>query len=125
MFNVLPVMILAGLLAVFTDLPEQAEQVFGEIILNVQQLATAGDLRSMANMLDGHQLRYRRYPGTQQFPAWLATNFRASRHKKLTHDHWGTPYRYEAFDGGKAYRLTSAGPDGVFGTVDDMLYSGP
>lgn len=125
MFHILPVMVLVGLLAVFTDLPEQAEHVFGEIIVSVQQLATAGDLRSMANMLESHNLRHRRYPGEQQFPEWLTANFQAGRYKKLTHDHWGNPYRYETFDGGKAYRLTSAGPDGVFGTVDDMMYSGP
>jgi hypothetical protein len=36
-------------------------------------------------------------------------------------DFWGTPYRYESgSSGGKAWRLSSAGPDGEFGTADDL-----
>lgn len=36
-------------------------------------------------------------------------------------DPWGTPWRYEPVAGGANYKLTSAGRDKSFGTVDDML----
>jgi hypothetical protein len=35
-------------------------------------------------------------------------------------DAWDRPFRYEVFDKGQKCKITSAGPDGKFGTEDDI-----
>jgi type II secretory pathway pseudopilin PulG len=37
---------------------------------------------------------------------------------EILRDGWGQPFKYEVFD--KAVRVTSPGPDGQFGTADDI-----
>jgi len=41
-------------------------------------------------------------------------------------DGWGRPFRYRHTpDSGEVFELSSAGPDGIFDTVDDIAYDPP
>ena len=121
----LVMLVFAGLTATFTDLPEKAKRIFDESILAGQQIATAGDLRTMSNMLDAHYFKRGRYPRQEKFEQWLERTFKESNLKELTRDHWGNLYVYQASAGGKSYLLISLGADGVAGTEDDMKVTGP
>lgn len=116
--------VLAGSVMAFTDAPEHIRAIIDESIRTGQQLATAGDLRSMSTMLDAHYLKHGRYPRADQFEAWLAANFKENQLKDLALDHWGRPYRYADVRGSK-YTLRSLGEDGVEWTSDDMTITGP
>lgn len=116
--------IMAGLIA-FTDIPERVQQLFEDSIRAGQEIATAGDLRSMSNMLDYHYIRKGRYPREDRFEDWLATTFQNSNIKKLSLDHWGNPYVYEVGARQKSYVLISMGEDGIIHTDDDMKVTGP
>jgi len=117
--------LLAASLLAFTDMPEQMRKIFDESVLTGQQIATAGDLRSLATMLDVHYVRHGHYPATERFPAWLAATFRENHLKDLATDHWGHPLQYATGPARKSYLLRSVGPDGEAGTADDMTVSGP
>jgi len=112
-------------MAAFTDLPEQMKKVFGDSILLGQQIATAGDMRSMSEMLDVHYITGGRYPAEEDFERWLAGTFKGSNLKNLTEDHWGNVYVYTVSNKGKAYLLRSVGADSIANTDDDMTMSGP
>jgi len=116
---------LVGSLLAFTDLPQQVKQIVDDSILAGQQIATAGDLRSMSTMLDVYYLKHGVYPGGDGFEAWLAATFKESHLKELKDDHWGNPYVYTVFHGRKRFVLQSGGADGVPGTADDMTVTGP
>jgi len=118
-------MVLAGSLLTFTDLPQQMQQIFDDCILAGQQIATAGDLRSMSTMLDVYYLKHGNYPAEDRFEQWLASTFKESQLKGLTHDHWGNPYVYTVSQRRKAFLLQSSGADGRIGTADDMHVTGP
>lgn len=109
----------------FTDLPEKLRDLFDESVKASQQIATAGDLRSMSNMLDYHYFKKGRYPRQDRFDTWLAATFKEANLKELSLDHWGTPYRYVVGDKQKSYQLTSAGQDMVMDTDDDLRVTGP
>lgn len=122
-FSITGVVFIASLMA-FTDTPQQIRAIIDESIRTGQQLATAGDLRSMSTMLDAYFLKHGRYPRADRFEDWLTANFKENQLKKLSIDHWGHPYRYVVRDG-KAYTLRSLGEDGMEGTADDMTVTGP
>ncbi|MGI6656199.1 MAG: type II secretion system protein GspG [Desulfobulbus sp.] len=121
-FSIAGVVLIGSLLA-FTDAPERIRAVIDEAVRTGQQLATAGDLRSMSTMLDVSFFRHGRYPRSEHFERWLKDNFKENQLKALSVDHWGNPYRYDS--NGKAYSLRSLGEDGVEGTADDMVVTGP
>lgn len=116
---------LVGSLLAFTDLPEKMKSVFDESVLAAQQIATAGDLRSMSIMLDVYYFKRGRYPRAVKFDRWLEATFKESHLKALNEDHWGNKYIYVADSSRKAYVLLSTGPDGIAETSDDMTVSGP
>jgi general secretion pathway protein G len=116
---------LAGSLLAFTDLPQQVKQIVDDTILTGQQIATAGDLRSLSTMLDVHYLKRGIYPAEERFGEWLAVTFKENDLKELSQDHWGNSFQYAVSTGRKAYSLSSSGADGIFGTSDDMKVTGP
>lgn len=121
-------MLLVGLIAtlgVFTDAPEKMIKLFDQSILAARQIATAGDLRSMSNMLDYNYMRRGRYPREDKFKKWLVMTFKENNIKDLSLDHWGNPYVYTTADKQKSYILISPGPDGKVDTSDDMKVTGP
>lgn len=121
-------LILISLIAaagVLTDAPEQLLSFYGEVVATGQELATAGDLRSMSNMLDYEYLRRGRYPREKAFPAWLEKAFKENPGKSLLQDHWGRPYVYRVAADQSSYVLFSLGPDGREGSADDLRITGP
>ncbi len=54
-----------------------------------------------------------------EFDAWLDSRYPQSRSR---HDAWGT--RYQLRVQGDRFQVLSAGPDGVFGTEDDLVREG-
>lgn len=114
----------ASLLA-FTDLPQQMKQIFDDSILAGQQIATAGDLRSISTMLDAYYLKHGAYPAEDRFSQWLAATFKEGNLKDLAADHWGNPFVYTVPGNRKSYILQSGGADGIVGTSDDMKVTGP
>ncbi len=55
-----------------------------------------------------------------EFDAWLASRYPQERSRQ---DAWGTRYRAE-LSGRDGFRVISAGPDGEFGTDDDLWREG-
>jgi general secretion pathway protein G len=121
----LAVLVLAGTLLVFTDAPERIRALVDESIHTGQQIATAGDLRSISTMLDIQYLRQGRYPAEERFAFWMAATFKENHAGDLALDHWGNPYVYTVIDQGKGYILRSTGADGLAETEDDMWVTGP
>lgn len=119
-----PLVVAMTLLIAFTDLPEQLRQVYDDSIASGQQIATAGDMRTIAVMLDIERVRKGRYPSEERFSRWLAETFQDRFLDELGRDHWGHPCRYRTTAGGLAYTLMSTGPDGVADNQDDMVVSG-
>jgi len=121
-------MIMAALaitLLIYANVPKEVLQLYDDTVLAGQQLATAGDLRSMTQMLDVHYLKHGRYPKSERFDQWLASTFGESHLKPLRRDHWGNDYRYFCREGDKTFELRSLGPDGLENTEDDMLVRRP
>ncbi|MBW1741273.1 MAG: type II secretion system protein GspG [Deltaproteobacteria bacterium] len=90
-----------------------------------QQIATAGDMRSISTMLDYEFIRRGRYPRTEHFERWMGEKFKENDLKPLTQDHWGYELVYRATKDQKKYTLISLGPDGIEGTEDDIRITGP
>jgi hypothetical protein len=58
--------------------------------------------------------------GRGEFERWMADRYPQPRSRM---DAWGTPYRAELAGQGR-FRVVSAGPDGEFGTPDDLWREG-
>lgn len=54
-----------------------------------------------------------------EFDAWLDSRYPQPRSRE---DAWGTRYRLEVV--GRTFRVIAAGPDGEFGTEDDLVLEG-
>jgi hypothetical protein len=104
---------------------DEIQKFFDNTVSASQSLATAADLRSISTMLDYELMKKGRYPASDSFIPWMQTAFKENPLSKVGVDHWGTPLRYRATDGRKAFELVSAGPDTLFDTTDDMKYTGP
>ena len=117
--------VLAVSAAVYTDIPEYLERLYEDGVLAAQQIATAGDMRTMSVMLDTLYIMERSIPSEAEFPGWIQRNFKENNIKSLAADHWGNPYSYKVLKKNKVYTLRSAGPDGTFGTGDDLVVKGP
>lgn len=104
---------------------DEIRALFDSTVAYTQQIATAGDLRTIGYMLDYSFLKTGRYPAAESFTEWLRLNVRESTGRDLGRDHWGRPYLYETTPDRKGFVLLSAGTDGVTGTGDDLQYSGP
>nr|WP_320115818.1 type II secretion system protein GspG [uncultured Desulfuromonas sp.] len=113
---------LAGALG---NAPDEVQSVYSEAIATGRYMATAGDLRSISNMLDYEYLRRGRYPRQDHFALWMSKNFKESQIKEITHDHWDRPLRYVVAKDLQSYTLTSYGPDGTADNEDDLYVTGP
>jgi general secretion pathway protein G len=111
--------------AVTTDIPEQLKTVFEESVAAAQMVSTAGDMHSMSVMLDAKYIMDRRLPTEKDFDTWLAVTFKENNVKDLSVDHWGNKYVYRISNNRRSYSLMSCGPDGILGSADDMVKSGP
>lgn len=125
MIEILRRLVVGGMaLGVIVANSDEVTLFFDETVAMTQSIATAGDMRSIGDMLDYEYMKKGRFPTREAFEAWLARTFAENNLKPMTEDHWGTPYLYEE-TGRKAYTLRSAGPDKVMETFDDMVRTGP
>lgn len=109
--------------AVALDAPEQVRVLYTETLAAVQQVCTAGDMKSISTMLSAKVIMDRRLVSEQEFDHWLKDTFKETNVKDLAEDHWGRRYLYTVVD--RRYELRSAGPDGVAGNDDDLTVNGP
>lgn len=104
---------------------DHIDDFFGNTVALAQQTATAGDLRMISDMLDYNYMRKGRYPRSDRFERWMAATFKQNHLKTLSSDHWGNALQYTVTSNRKSYQLISPGPDGLMGTHDDMVCTGP
>lgn len=112
-------------LGVIAGNADEIKRFCEDAVTYAQQLATAGDLRSISNMLDYEFMKKGRYPKTEAFKAWMERTFKESPQKVITVDHWGNPLVYRATEKQGGFVLISAGLDGIVDTSDDLKYTGP
>lgn len=116
--------LVASVSAVYMDVPEQLKGIYEESVAEAQRVSTAGDLKSIAVMLDAGFIMDRRLPAEEDFADWLESTFKENNVKELAEDHWGHPYVY-TLKNGRHYEVRSGGPDGLQGNEDDLSISGP
>jgi len=104
---------------------EKLVDFYNELQDSTQQLATAGDLRQISQMLDYHFMTKGRYPSDSSFGSWMATTFKENALKSLTKDSWGNELIYRTESKNKRFILISPGKDGLEGTDDDLKITGP
>jgi general secretion pathway protein G len=126
MIEIIRRLIVSGIaLGVIVGNADEIQEFYEETVSYAQQLATAGDLRSISNMLDYEFMKRGRYPKTEAFKTWMAKNFKENPQRDIAADHWGNTLVYTAVDNQKGFILISAGPDGLIDTSDDLRYTGP
>jgi len=91
-----------------------------------QGTATQSQLSTLSVGIEAFEVDCGRYPTEQEglgafivdpgIKGWAGPYLRG---EKVFLDSWGNPLRYSCGNG-KTYRLISAGPDGRFGTADDI-----
>ncbi len=104
---------------------DEIETFFNEIVSETQRITTAGDLRTISNMLDYHYIRKGRYPSENQFPIWLEKNTKENNIRSVLVDNWGSPFIYATSRKNKSFTMLSKGKDGLLNTDDDMYITGP
>jgi general secretion pathway protein G len=126
MIEVIRRLLVAGLtIGVIAGNADEITRFYDETVAHAQHLATSADLRSISNMLDYELLKRGRYPRSRDFENWLKRTFKENPAGELGRDHWGHPLIYQADHDRKGFSLTSKGPDGLAGTADDLLVTGP
>ncbi len=126
MFEIIRRLLVAGLtVGVIAGNADEITRFYDETVAHAQHLATAADLRSISNMLDYELMKRGRYPRDKDFGAWMQRNFKENNIQELGRDHWGNDLVYKADSSRKRFSLLSKGPDGLAGTADDLLATGP
>ena len=103
---------------------DDIKKFFNDTVAVTQQIATAGDMRSISMMLDYEFIRTGRYPKTEYFKKWMEKKFKENNLKPLTTDHWENELIYRSKRHQKSYTLISCGPDGIEKTEDDLKLTG-
>ncbi len=104
---------------------DEIEQFVTELMDETQRLTSAGDLRTISNMLDYHFIRKGRYPTEKHFVQWLGRNSKENNIRDVARDSYGNPFLYKTGKRNRSFTLVSTGKDGVLNTEDDMRISGP
>lgn len=126
MIEVIRRLLVAGLtIGVIAGNADEITRFYDETVAQAQHLATAADLRSISNMLDYELMKRGRYPRNRDFENWLERTFKESPGGELGRDHWGNQLIYKVDHSRKGFSLVSKGPDGLAGTADDLLVTGP
>jgi general secretion pathway protein G len=126
MVEIIRRLIVAGLaVGVIAGNADEITQFYDETVAHARHLATAADLRSISNMLDYAFMKRGRYPHHERFDAWLERTFKENPMQDLGRDHWGERLVYETDKARRRFILTSNGPDGMAGTSDDLVATGP
>ena len=126
MVEIIRRLLIAGIaLGAIAGNSDEIKKFFNDTVAITQQIATAGDMRSISIMLDYEFMRRGRYPRTEHFEKWMEKNFKENELKPLTTDHWENEFVYTATKDQKRCTLISCGPDGIEGTEDDIKITGP
>jgi len=126
MVDIIRRLLVAGLaLGVMAGNADEFTRFYDESVESARHLATAADLRSIGTMLDYQLLKTGRYPRQDDFMSWMRANFKESPTDKLGYDHWNTLLIYTSSPDHKRFMLSSAGPDGISNTLDDLRITGP
>ncbi|MBW1717841.1 MAG: type II secretion system protein GspG [Deltaproteobacteria bacterium] len=126
MHSLIMKLLAAGIaLGIIAGNSDEIIKFFNDTETVAQQIATAGDMRSISTMLDYEFIRRGRYPRTEDFKRWMEEKFKENNLKPLTQDHWGYELVYRATKDRKKYTLISLGPDGMEETEDDIRITGP
>lgn len=126
MFEIIRRLLVSGLaVGLIAGNADEITRFYDETVAQTQHLATAADLRSIGNMLDYEFMKRGRYPRNRDFKKWLVRTFKENPAGKLGRDHWGHQLIYKVDNSRKRFSLVSTGPDGLAGTVDDLLVTGP
>ncbi len=104
---------------------DEIEAFFNDVIDETQRITTAGDLRTISNMLDYHYIRKGRYPSEKRFAKWLQQNTKENNIRSVLDDNWGNSFLYATSGKNKKFTLISKGKDGELNTDDDMYVTGP
>lgn len=104
---------------------DKIESFYEELKAQARSIVSGMDMRSITLMLDYEYIRKGRYPGEEEFNAWMQQNFKENQFKELTMDAWGRPLVYTTTTDRKEFKLISAGPDGQIDTQDDIISTGP
>ena len=118
-------LIIAMSLGVIAGNSGEFKELFEDAVGMGRQMASAGDLRAIGQMLDYEFMKKGRYPTQDAFPEWLKSSFKETTGRDILKDHWDNQLVYEASKDRKEFRLTSMGEDGIKGTPDDISYNGP
>jgi len=88
----------------------------------VRRWMTEQELARVVKDLEAVQGSQREFPIGRRgdFEVWVAQRYPQQSSRQ---DEWGTPYRADFVDVDR-FRVTSAGPDRVFGTEDDLWREG-
>ncbi len=123
-FTLMEVLLVLAILVILGSLA-------GVMISNAQKRAnvdsTKAQIAAFEQVLDSFKIANGVYPGSLQdlrqnpgnMPRWDGPYM----DKDVNADAWGQPYRYQVGGNGETYSLSSAGPDGVDGTADDIGHS--
>ena len=109
----LPLVVAGIITSTQLDLFEDTE---AELRTNLARL----QLIQIGKALRADKIQKNRLPSEEQFSGWLISRLEGLEDMKNDHDPWGTSLRYTRTK--KGFRLASAGPDGSFGTEDDINY---
>lgn len=77
------------------------------------------DVRTIADAVRFYRAKNGKFPSTLAVLAEKDSNG-GSILAELTDDSWGKPFRLDVDDKAKTFAVVSAGPDGTFGTADDV-----
>ena len=97
-----------------------AKEMLLSPVTMAQGLATNVELRNLQNRLVMYHAANEGFLPDQQFPQFVRANFN-SQLKDPLKDSWGYDYRYKVLPREKAFAVGSGGPDGEFGTEDDIF----
>ncbi len=115
--SLLPMMIMMGAAAA------NADKLKG-LIQQVTTVAVQSEVNEISKMIVLDNITGSTLPKAEEFEAYLRANMRVpasnSAHKRdVSKDRWQHTYRVE-YPGPNQVKVSSAGPDGVFDTPDDI-----
>jgi hypothetical protein len=80
------------------------------------------DMRSLATASEAYATDYNKYPDAQDLDALDKLLSPVYIRTLPRNDAWGKAVHYVASESFQGYRFTSAGPDGVFESSDDIIF---
>ena len=126
MFEILRRILIASIgLGLIAGNKDEIMEFFNNATEVSRKLATAGDMKTISDILDYNFIKKGRYPSEKYFKKWLRKSFKENNIKAINEDHWGNVYVYKTGKRNRSYTLISKGKDKILGTDDDLKATGP